>query len=401
MTSAGPAERLTHGRDTLRTLFPGSTVTDGRNPRAGSGRRVRPFALLPSTRHPRLLVPVTPHAAAGAALRAYGGRLSTSAHLGYRGMATAVGTVGAGRFPGRLSVIDDADAPRTGIDDHLGAVINEAVAVAIHLTPARANRKPIVQALAPRHRYPVAFAKVATTALSTTLVAHEAASLRWLAEQDTGMVIVPPILDEGAFDNHQTLVMRALPTWSRGRLPTEAELTHAAADISSTATAVTTNLPTSAFWARLRADIEQVAAAGARDSLRGCADRVESFAGDTELTVGPSHGDWSPWNMWRTRDGLLVWDWERFADDVPIGSDLVHYRLQELLVSKRTPPLAAARAALASAPAPLVGVVHLLALAVRYDKDSQTAAIIKPSDEWLLPAVEEATRSGRSAGRAA
>ena len=197
--------------------------------------------------------------------------------------------------------------------------------------------------------------------------------------------------------------MRPLPTWSRGRLPNDDELARASADLARTAPAATTSLSASAYWARLRADIEAVEATAKRDALRTTADRVESFAGDAELSVGPSHGDWSPWNMWKTRDGLMVWDWERFATDVPVGSDLVHYRLQELLVMRGARPLDAARAVVDDAPSRLTAALHLLSLAVRYDMDDQASAggEIRASDEWLLPVVNDVARSTRSPGRVA
>jgi hypothetical protein len=53
--------------------------------------------------------------------------------------------------------------------------------------------------------------------------------------------------------------------------------------------------------------------------------------GNVELTLGAWHGDWTPWNMAWDGTQVLLWDFERFATGVPVGFDLVHYRLQVVL----------------------------------------------------------------------
>jgi thymidylate kinase len=44
--------------------------------------------------------------------------------------------------------------------------------------------------------------------------------------------------------------------------------------------------------------------------------------------VGGAHGDWAPWNMLWTADGLVLIDWEEASDAAPPFYDLCHYLVQ-------------------------------------------------------------------------
>ncbi|MBV9485274.1 MAG: hypothetical protein JO246_04385 [Frankiaceae bacterium] len=378
------AERLTHATEVLTQLFPGGTVAEGVTTSAARSRR---FAVLPSVRHPRLLVPLAPSGGAAAALRAYGGRLSRRDQLAYGALGTGLGLAGSRVLKASHSVAGGVE----GVDTDLCTILDTEVSVAVHLTPARANRKPIVQALAAGSRYPVAFAKIASNALTSDLIDQEAAALRRLGAADRSAIVVPEVLRHGDVAGHRALVMRPLPTWSKGRIPNQTELAAATAEVAALGDPGTAHLASSAYWQRLRGDIETVTDLAKRDALRSTADRLEQFAGSREIAVGGSHGDWSPWNMWRTDAGLLVWDWERFTPDSPVGSDHVHYRLQELLVVHNARPIEAARAAVSAVSDQLIGLLHLMTLAVRYDKDDQKA---RPTAEWLLPVINDAARRG-------
>ena len=79
-------------------------------------------------------------------------------------------------------------------------------------------------------------------------------------------------------------------------------------------------------------------------------DRVLDRMGSHMVRWGTGHGDWGPWNMSRTRDALHVWDWERTADAVPVGADVLHFCFQTAAgLRSRLPVPAAASAALAAA----------------------------------------------------
>jgi hypothetical protein len=393
LTADGP-ERLHHAAAVLTELFPAGLVSTAGATHAGEP--LRSFGVLPGVRHPRLLVPLQPRQAATTALKAYGGRLRPRDRLAYRALGLGLRTLGSGPLPVRLTV-SGADPTRgTDIDARLAEVVSTPVSVAVHLTPARANRKPIVQALSATEPLPLAFAKVATNDLTDKLVNREVTALAHLRDAGLRHLVVPEVLDHRPLNGRATLVMRPLPTWSKGRRPNDRELADAAAEVAAASPRSTSTVGDSAFWRRLRADIDAITEAGDRDQLQRSADHLEATAGTAEIEVGAGHGDWSPWNMWQTPRGLLVWDWERFTTDAPIGSDLIHYRLQELLVIGHVPPLDAARGATSTIGTPLIGALHLLGLAVRYDQDGQaTSGALPPSAQWLLPAADEAVRAIR------
>ena len=54
-----------------------------------------------------------------------------------------------------------------------------------------------------------------------------------------------------------------------------------------------------------------------------------------DVAVGASHGDWSPQNLSVVQGGVAAWDWERFAEDRPLGFDAAHLVLMQQL--GRTP----------------------------------------------------------------
>jgi hypothetical protein len=111
--------------------------------------------------------------------------------------------------------------------------------------------------------------------------------------------------------------------------------------------------------------------------------------------------------MASTRAGLLLWDWERFAQGVPVGYDALHCWLQGRVIPGGDEPRAAATRCIAEAPRILEGLVqssreaqlvafgYLAELATRHLADGQSAAGARLGDAgaWLVPAaVAEAAK---------
>jgi hypothetical protein len=287
-----------------------------------------------------------------------------------------------------------------GIDEVVSNHVGVGITVAAHLTPARANRKPILQALAAGRNEPVGFVKVAADPLTRRLVEDEADVLRTLAVTTRPGIVFPRVVALTEDAGRSILTLTALPTWRRGRTPDFETVRRAAGEISGTGAVVA--LPDSTFWTRLVADLGQLPGDAPVTRMADLAEDLARWCDGWALKFAPAHGDFSPWNMWQTGRELLIWDWERFSQDAPFGSDLVHYRLQELLVRLGAEPLTAARTVVTESPELLRGLVpsdaaasrvallHLLALAVRYEKDGQAAAgtALGRTADWLLPAVE-------------
>jgi hypothetical protein len=110
--------------------------------------------------------------------------------------------------------------------------------------------------------------------------------------------------------------------------------------------------------------------------------------------------------MASTRDGLLVWDWERFTHPAPAGFDALHYGLQTAAIRRRQAPTAAAAECVTTAPAALVpfgvpaaearltAVLYLAELSARYlaDRQDETGLHLGRPGIWLIPALEEAVQ---------
>ena len=141
-----------------------------------------------------------------------------------------------------------------------------------------------------------------------------------------------------------------------------------------------------------------------RAQLEGLLDGLLERSRGGSLTFGSWHGDWTPWNMACTRSGLLLWDWERFAQGVPVGFDVLHHRLQSAIVPGGDPPGEAASRLWRDAPvtlrtfaagveqARLTALLYLMELAARQlaDGQAQAGARLGAVGTWLLPAIAEA-----------
>jgi hypothetical protein len=96
----------------------------------------------------------------------------------------------------------------------------------------------------------------------------------------------------------------------------------------------------------------------------------------------------------RRLDGrLVVWDWERSREGVPVGIDAVHYGLLVALNARRLPPPRAVTDTLERAPGWLAGLdppaeaarimvcLELLEMSLRY-AEARTAGVTLRSDRF-------------------
>jgi hypothetical protein len=423
-------DRSDYIRATVPVLWPGRVARTGAGTSSDAGRASR-YLVVPSQRRPRVVVPADRRMAA-AALRAYGSRLSARARFETRLMSTALAVGAAGLFAGRMTIEPAVDSrePRGGVDgeasrdivEHLSAVIGEPVGVALHVTAARANRKPVLQVIDARGRIR-AFVKVGTDELTARLLAVEADALRHVADARPRTFQAPHVLHHGSWHGLPVLVLAPLPTWVRGRRAPYEAVAAAAREIGSLgdgteraladtasrerALADTASreraLADTAFWARTKAAVAELAPSPRASTLAELATGVEALHGDIPLRLGAWHGDWAPWNMCAAAGRLLVWDWERFERAVPLGFDSLHYRLQDRIVCDGRRPADVARACVAEATelvgspnaspdrAAAVAATYLLTLGVRYEADGQERAgsPLGRLETWLLPALEE------------
>ena len=370
----------------------------------GSGPRPVEYLVIPNARRPRLLVPADDRRVAAAAVRRYAEPQSRLARLKRDAVVAALRTGLSGLLlRDRLTVHPASDTIDTYFARHLGAGLR----LSVHIGPARANRKPVLQLLDGAGNT-LAFAKLGTSALTRELVRAEADALEAVGAAGLKQVRVPEVLHAGQWGEHEVLVQSALPVWEQ-RVPlTAPRLATAMREVAACCGTRRATFGDSGYWTRLRGRLNAIAEHAEGQVLLQAAERIVRSAGRLDLTMGAWHGDWAPWNMASLSDTLLVWDWERFSPGVPMGFDALHYALQKGITTApaRTGTYDAASRSVADmvaqAPELLLpfGVVHrqavevtallyLIDLAARYvaDRQAEAGARLGVLGSWLLPVL--------------
>ncbi len=393
--TAGDAElRGQYLREVLALLYPTS-------PAGTTGQASTEYLVIPDARRPKLLVPMGSRRVAIAAVRRFTEPQSRMARLKRDAVVLALRS---GTWPALLRDrvrCSSADS----IDTYLKAAIGQDLRVSVHIGPARANRKPVLQLLNATGDT-LGFAKLGTGPLTRRLVRSETAALQALSHVKLSRVTVPTVLHAGQWHGHQVLVQSPLPIWLP-RIPlTSSRLQQAMLEIAGACGHTQGWLATSAYWAELRSRLSQVTDQEDGAALNTAARRLVEHCSDLGLRYGAWHGDWAPWNMASTPDALLVWDWERFTPGVPLGFDALHHDLQWRLQSG-VDPREAVEQTIRNAggllspfevvpdSAEITALLYLVDLAARYlaDRQAEAGARLGVLGTWLLPVLVE--RVGR------
>ncbi|HEY7484471.1 MAG TPA: aminoglycoside phosphotransferase [Streptosporangiaceae bacterium] len=373
--------------------------------RAGLGQAggsvLSEFVLVPDGRRPRLLVPAAHRRAAAAAVRRYAEPGSVKQRLMLRALSAALVTgLGGVAMRQRFRVCaDDPAGPVDTIETYLRDALDADLVVSLAIGPARANRKPVLQLLTPGGET-IGFAKLGVNDLTRSLAVAEGDSLRALAAVPLRHLTVPEVLHHGRWNGLEVLVLTPLRVWEPRVERSPARLAAAMLEIAEIGKVTEGPLRDSAYWIALGDRLAALADGDAVRSLRQAYARIGVQAGETRLRYGSWHGDWTPWNMATLRDTLLVWDWERFADDVPLGFDAVHYDFQSAVVRQGADPAVAVtetveRAAELLTPfgvtaaARLTALLYLTDIATRYlqDEQAEAGARLGKLGQWLLPVL--------------
>jgi len=221
------------------------------------------------------------------------------------------GPEGLGRLSGKDSLME-----------HIGELVGvDTDSMAVTIGPPRANRKPVLQLMAPDGEI-VAFAKIGWSPLTRELVRNEAAWLGYLGRSEMAGILVPRHIGVTEWRGLDVAVLgpvpiRAYPMRRPGRPPSLAVFRQIA-----TSTGTTDELLGESHFAERH--IEQ--AAGTADAelvTRTLARHEEEL-----LEFGTWHGDFSPWNMSSGLRGISIIDWEFARPGVPVGFDVLHFGLQ-------------------------------------------------------------------------
>jgi hypothetical protein len=384
---AGPAI------DAVRMLYPEPwTVSAGRSTPSSGGDERRGYLLVPNATEPRLIMPAGPRRVLAATVRRQVPGSRPSARMKRLTLGGLAACGAAAGWPSRLDV--RCAAGGDSIERWLEQVLDVAECrLAIRLGRPRANRKPVIQAMDARGAVH-AFVKVGHNALSASLVAAEAAALEHLAGVRLRQVRVPRLLASDTWNGLRLLALEPLPV-TGAEVP--GELIRAAAqEISESASTRRLRWTGSGFRQRLMAGI---ASAGRRlVSLQHTVARLD--AADPLVDFCAWHGDFNPGNFAVGHNGLLVWDWERYDRDVPMGFDLLHWTVQREITVLGVEPEEAARTLLDRAGAVLnrdvemgsmLAQMYLAWLACRYVRDGQdkAGARLGEVEQWLLPALAD------------
>ena len=392
LTAGDSALRAQYLAEVLDLLYPVPCETAG-----GRGEPIAEYLVVPDARRPRLLVPTTSRRVAAAAVRRYAEPQSRTARLKRDAVVAAIRT-GASSLLLRDRVRITGPAAES-IDGHLRAALGRELSVSIHIGPARANRKPVLQLISPEGET-FGFGKLSTGPLTERLVRAETAALDTLGRVRPRKLLVPTVLHAGQWRGLRVLVQSALPVWLPRAPLTPRRLVSAMLEIAGCRGYASGTLAGSAYWTGLRARLAAVGDRPEGAALGSAAELLATHAGHQHLRYGAWHGDWAPWNMANLADGLLVWDWERFATGVPVGFDAVHHELQRRIQSagdaaeavEATVRRAGELLAPFDVPAEvreLTALLYLVDLAVRYltDRQAEAGARLGVLGTWLLPVL--------------
>jgi hypothetical protein len=379
----------------------GAFVVRSRTPMAAT--TLADLAALPSREHPRVLVPARSRRSAAAALRQFNQGM-TGAARARKLLASTATLAGAARLEKRRLIVTASPGPHDGasLRDALAAAIDvPEVRIAVFIGSARPNRKPVLQLTAPDGRV-VGYAKVAWSDLTRRLIANEADALRSLEGSPVPGLGTPIVRAEIAWRGLRVLITSAgaHPWWRRGAvgLRPSPEVVAAVGAVEPPVRAPLAHLP---FSTRLRSRIRPLPPE-LRQIADDALDGIVNNGAERRVLAGRWHGDWSPWNMHRTRRGWFVWDWERSETGVPVGLDTVHHAFLWTLHLTGWSGDAAAQAALraASEALPVIGQppgleralvgLSMLELLLRF-QEGQAAGM--PVDErWTAALIEVLSR---------
>jgi len=404
LTAGDAALRTQYLTEVLDLLYPPPCSTAD-----AAGEPIAEYLVVPGARRPRLLVPTVSRRVAAAAVRRYAEPQSRTARLKRDAVVAAIRS-GASNMLLRDRITITGPAQES-IDGYLRTALGRDLAVSIHIGPARANRKPVLQLISPEGET-FGFGKIGTGPLTQRLVRAETNALTALGTSGLTKLTVPRVLHAGQWRGLQVLVQSALPVWLPRAPLTARRLANAMLDIAGCCGYSHGTLIGSPYWTELRARLAGVNCRSEGGQLEAAAELLAARAGNTSFRYGAWHGDWAPWNMANLADALLVWDWERFAQHVPVGFDAIHHELQRRI--QNTGDAAGAVEATVrragellqpfAVPPPareLTALLYLIDLAVRYltDRQAEAGARLGVLGTWLLPVlirrVEELGHSGR------
>lgn len=401
-TVAQPWQRNRRLAAVVQSLFPGTDSVH--TPRRGTGRQpgTTDYVLIPSVDNVKLMLPTDPTAVTAAGIRNYRPYSSRRDKMKRQAIAVAMAAGLGARMCDRLRV-DNSSATVTS---HLNDVLGRDVLIGLHMGPARAVEKPVLQVMNPTGTT-LAFAKLGDSNFSRNLVRSEADAISFLNDLNLTALRVPQMLHQGTWNGNEILVQEALHGSSISDL-SEPRFIQAMIEVARCQPTMHPPLADSPYLAGLHRHIAHLDQTADVERIELALRSLERAHSATAVELGASHGDWAPWNMSTNGDQALVWDWEMFRTGVPVGFDAIHFDVQESVVRRSTPPREALASVMSKSSALLApfGIsrsagqltvrLYAIDLAVRYLADGELEAGATPMtrlSNWLpfvLGSVENA-----------
>lgn len=314
-------ERLDSLLETVQQLYPSSRVRVVRKLSAEQ----QGLRLVPSLSNPRLAVPATvPSAAMWSAIRPCASDTAGNKVRRYGLAAILRSPLLPWLMPSGIVI----DAAPDSILEVFETVFGREVCFGLMTGTARANRKPVLGVFDSSGKE-LGFAKVGFSELAKDLVENEYHALQAMNKVRHPEIQVPRVLNLTRWKDTPVLVMSALrpDAWQQAiDLPVATVRA-----IIASAPVRSERINQSQWFYTLVTTLQELPseaeAAPLIDLLRAMAVRFTHV----EVATGAWHGDFGAWNMARTTGAPMVWDWERYSQDIPLGLDLFHFSSHESL----------------------------------------------------------------------
>ncbi|KQY55565.1 MULTISPECIES: hypothetical protein [unclassified Nocardioides] len=384
--------------DTARAIWPDAVRIDlTRAMRADPGQRL--YAVLPHVRSPHWLLP-TDAPSTAVALGAGESRGLTSAGRRLLALAHTSGLTRLVPVPRLRVEPGEAESLITVLE----GVVGRETGIAIRIGNWTHARSFVVRVL-DRRGTTVAFGKVGIDAHGRAAVHAESAALERVSRFGLQEVVLPGLLHQGSWHGLEMLLVSPLVAPARSSSGVGMPLT-AMAELAHADSPRVDRLADSRWMDSVRQRVGEVDDAGRRSRLGASLHTLEARAGDVSLPLGCWHGDWTAWNMAWDGGRVLLWDWEHFAEDVPVGFDQIHYLAQQLRVESgvgraeeqawqaQAAALLSGEIGLGRAQADAVAVAYLLEVNLRFVLDRQaTPASATERSGWGLDLLARATEA--------
>ncbi len=292
---------------------------------------IRSFTVAPSPRNPRMFIEKAPRRAARASLMSYPGLRTPRMQAARYAMAMTLASPGTRRHFSSFTLHRDRRATEFEHEPLTVAGSTLATDFFCHLgVRVGANSKPTAQ-LFDLKGQPLGYAKFSWDARTARDVLTEARRMRAL-EGISGAFRTPRVLSSGESFGRPFVITQPLPSKVK-QLQQHTELS--IDDLCSIAPRTRVDSPRSSRGLQLLADrlhallpasLVRMPAQGLMSLIHG----IRSNDAHVPI-VSYDHGDLVPWNACRDDGGhLWVWDWESSIEDLPAGTDAIHWFVHSL-----------------------------------------------------------------------